>query len=163
VKSYNSCPSAPLRGARPGMVNRSILKFPIIIFLSLIISCKQNNEFQKIRDGNFDTVTRGRYAGNATYLPQPQEFKKLIEQFRNEIESQIDVLPLISKHFFLTDEMLSYRFKFVAHDEEKNYLIIRYFARTMNHPLYAGYQIQFVFEVHSKKLVHIYTDEVALE
>ncbi|KPJ74560.1 hypothetical protein AMJ52_00125 [candidate division TA06 bacterium DG_78] len=108
-------------------------------------------------------MTKGRYAGNATYLPQLQEFESLIEQFRDEIETQYDALLLISKHFFPTDETLSYRFKFVAHDEEKNYLIIRYFARTMNHPLYAGYQIQFVFDIHSKKLLHIYTDEVALE
>jgi hypothetical protein len=145
------------------MVDRSILKFSIIVFLSLIIFCKQNNEFQKIRDGNFNGVTKGRYAGNATYLPQPLEFERLIERFRNEIETQSDVLPLISKHFFPADEMLSYKFKFIAHDAEKNYLIIRYFARTTNHPLYAGYQIQFVFDIYSKNLIHIYTDEVALE
>jgi hypothetical protein len=135
----------------------------IIVIGLFSVVCINRGIFQEIRDGDFAHVTKGRYAGNPTYLPQPHEFERLIEHFRDEIETQIDVLPLISKHFFPIDEMLSYRFKYVAYDEEKNYLIIRYFARTMNHPLYAGYQIQFVFDIYSKNLVHIYTDEVALE
>jgi hypothetical protein len=134
-----------------------------VMVVSFSVTCTKRGIFQDIRRGNFDSVTKGRYAGHASYVPQPQEFERLIAQFRDEIETHIDVLSLISNHFFSTDETLSYRYKFVAHDEEKNYLIVRYFARTMNHPLYAGYQIQFVFEVHSKKLVHIYADEVALE
>jgi len=143
--------------------NSSITKIFIIISICLIITCKKVDEFQKIRDGNFDLVAKGKYEGKLNFLKQGNEYEDIVKVCRTEIEKNSDVLPAISKRYFSISENLFYKFKFVAIDKEKNNLILRYFARIMSHSLYAGYQIQFVLDIDSKKLIHIFTAEVPLE
>lgn len=142
-------------------ITKVITTVMIITLFSIV--CKKPGIFQNIRHGNFDGVTKGKYPGRTLYLSQPHEDKQLAEFFRRQIEANSDVFPLITKHFFFNDETLYYKFKFVAYDDEKDYLIVRYFARIVNQPIYAGYQIQFVFDGPATKLVHIYTFEVPLE
>lgn len=134
-----------------------------LIFLFLIISCKKRNEFQKIHDGDFSIVDKGTYRGTTIFLRDGGEYKDVVDTFRTEIEAHEDVLPSITRKFFFVLETLIYKFKFVTLDKEKNCFILRYFARTMNHPVYAGYQIQFVFDVDTKNLIQIYTSKVPLE
>ena len=81
---------------------------------------------------------------------------------RQDIEKNKDVLDLINQRFFAIPHK-PYRYKFTALDEETNYLVLRYFARIGEHPLYAGYQIQFVFDPQSQTVTRVYTAEVTLE
>lgn len=141
-----------------------IINLVIIISLVLMAKCHRRvDEFKKMRAGNFDIVQEGTYRGKPVYLGQGGDYEDMVKHLRTNIEKNSDVLPLITKEFFPVSQELSYRFKFVALDREKNYLILRYFARIAEHPLYAGYQIQFVFDIHSKRLVRVFTDEVPLE
>lgn len=91
------------------------------------------------------------------------EYKRVVDGFRSEIEKNRALLLMITKEHYDVSGMLFYKFKFAALDSIRTYLILRYFARIYNHPLLAGYQIQFVFNAESRELVKIYTAEVALE
>ncbi len=148
---------------RYGMTDISMIKKLIIFAFLVIIACRHADEFKKIRDGDFDIVEKETYRGTPMYVGQGGDYQDLVTSLRLDIEKNIDLLPLITKNFFSVEYQLSYRFKFAAIDKEKSYLILRYFARIPDHPLYAGYQTQFVFDVHTKKLLKIYTAEVPLE
>jgi hypothetical protein len=139
------------------------IKISIIVSLFFIIVCVKKNEFQKIKNGDFSIVTMGTYHGKPVYIGQGREYQILVNDFRDEIDRNKEILPMITRKYFLVAETLIYKFKYVAIDKEKNYLILRYFARVMNHPVYAGYQVQFIFDITKRQLVDIYTAEVPLE
>jgi len=163
MNANNRC----LMSARPAsqgeVGDKSLMKIIITIFIFLTATCSRVDEFTKIREGNFEIVEADTYRGTPMYMGQGGEYKDLVKSLRVNIEKNSDVLPLITKEFFPVSEKLLYRFKFAALDREKDYLILRYFARIVNHPIYAGYQIQFVFDIHSKQLVYVFTAEVPLE
>ncbi len=140
-----------------------ILKRVLIICLFTVISCPKKDTLLRLQDGDFAIVVKGRFSGRPTFLNQGRQYKNLVDDLRGKIEKNRDILPLITKKFFSATGRLIYKFKFVAFDEEKNSLILRYFARTMNHPVYAGYQIQFVFDLKTKDITEIYTAEVPYE
>ncbi|UCG90951.1 MAG: hypothetical protein JSV97_07640 [candidate division WOR-3 bacterium] len=140
-----------------------MIKKCIIVAFLVMISCRHADEFKKIREGNFDIVEKDTYRGTPVYMGQGGDYKELVTSLRLDIEKNIDLLPFITKNFFSVEYELSYRFKFAAVDREKSCLILRYFARIPDHPLYAGYQIQFVFDMHTKKLLKVFTAEVPLE
>jgi len=135
----------------------------MLLLLLITLVCRTRSEWQKLRAGNFDIVKQETYRGRPEYIGQGAEYDSLTKKFRSAIEKNIDLLPAITKRFFPVKEELNYEFKFVAIDRERNYLILRYFARIPDHPLYAGYQIQFVFDINSNKLIAIFTSEVPLE
>jgi len=136
----------------------------IIPFLFLMVVCRENNEFNKLKEGDFAIVVRGTYRGRPIYLgPDNKKYEDLINQLCSKIDKHHDVLPMITRKFFFVPEKLVYKFKFATLDKEKKRLILRYFARVVSHPVWAGYQIQFVFDTTTKKLVQIFTAEVPLE
>ena len=134
-----------------------------ICFLCVLVTCRSVDVFEKIRNDTYDDIHQGTYHGSAVYIRDTGDFESFITDTRSRIEDNSDVLPLVTKKFFSTPESLAFRYKFTAHDVQKGLLILRYFARRPEHPLYAGYQIQFVFEAGTKKLVDVYTAEVPLE
>jgi hypothetical protein len=133
------------------------------MFLIITTNCHEIDEFRKIRNGNFDIVSKGTYHGKAIFLREGKEYENIVLEWRAQIEKKKDVLPMITRKFFFAPEKLNYKFKFVTFDKEKNFMILRYFARQVSHPIYAGFQIQFVYDLDSKKLLRIYTAEVPLE
>lgn len=145
------------------IADNSTIKKGILVTFFIIISCRHADEFRKIREGNFDIVEHDTYCGKPMYVGEGGDYEDLITRLRADIEENIDLLPSITKNFFSVQHELSYRFKFAAVDKDKNCLILRYFARIPEHPLYAGYQIQFVFDMHTKKLLKIFIAEVPLE
>ena len=148
--------------SRCSILDGYFLKIFVTVLLVILV-CAKRNEFQKIRDGDFDIITKGTYHGTTIFLRQGGEHNKLITDLRTEIERNMDILPVITEKFFFVSGRLIYKFKFAALDAGKSYLILRYFARIMNHPIYAGYQIQFVFSLNKKQLMQICTAEVPLE
>ncbi len=143
------------------MKNRLAFRQLLVVFFSLLpLTCKQDDEFQKIREGNFDIVLKGRYEGRPIYAEPTEE--ETINSLRAHIEKNLDVLQIISDKYF-GRSILFYNFKFAALDQEKNRLVLRYFARITDDPIYAGYQIQFVYDINSKRLIQIFTCEVPLE
>ena len=116
-----------------------------------------------MRTGDFKDVNQGTYHGKPIYLPQPGEYETLVARFRAQIEKNMDLLPVITQRFFSVNEKLNYQYKFTSVDPDSNYLVLRYFARILRHPIYAGYQIQFVYDMPTRQLIRIFTAEVPLE
>ena len=141
-------------------------KYFTILLVALVIypfsSCKRQEPLNRIRSGDFSIVYKDTYRGRVRFLGQGNEHKGLVDRLRSEIERNSDVLDLISERFY-TIPYLPYRFKFAALDEEKNHMVLRYFARIIEHPVFAGYQIQFLFDLESQRLLRVYTSEVPLE
>uniref|UniRef100_A0A7C4XA34 Uncharacterized protein n=1 Tax=candidate division WOR-3 bacterium TaxID=2052148 RepID=A0A7C4XA34_UNCW3 len=134
------------------------LLMPLIIF-----QCANIDIWSKIREGNYEIVKLGTYRGKLKYLPNPKEYEKTIMKFKKEIEENIDLLPRMVNNFFSVTEELKFQYKFTWLDEEKRYLILRYFAPVFRHPVYAGYQIQFVVCQFNNRIIQIYVSEVPLE
>lgn len=135
----------------------------VIIFSLLFIFCSRRDIWNQIRHNNFELVEKGTYGGTLIYMPHPGEYEKLVNQYRNEIEANVDLLPLITKQEFFVKEDLVYQYKFTWLDQKNNFLILRYFAHIFKSPVYAGYQIQFVYDTYKNRLIKIYVSEVPLE
>jgi hypothetical protein len=135
----------------------------LVFALSLVMRCRQKDMFQKIRDGDFSIVVQDTYRGHAIFLRDAGEFEDVVVELRTEIEENMDVLPVVTRKFFSVSQELHFKFKLIMFDKEKDYLILRYFARIGEHPLYAGYQIQFVVDRDARRIIKIYTAEVPLE
>jgi len=133
------------------------------IVLLPILACQTYNPFKSLKQGDFEIVCAGKYKEATIFLRDGAEYKRVVDEFRSEIEKNRALLLMITKEHYDVSGMLFYKFKFAALDSIRTYLILRYFARIYNHPLLAGYQIQFVFNAESRELVKIYTAEVALE
>jgi len=134
-----------------------------IIALLPMLACQTYNPFKSLNQGDFEIVCPGKYKEATIFLRDGAEYKRVVDGFRSEIEKNRALLLMITKEHYDVSGMLFYKFKFAALDSIRTYLILRYFARIYNHPLLAGYQIQFVFNAESRELIKIYTAEVALE
>jgi len=129
----------------------------------MMLMCKSTDVFEHIRNDTYDHIIRGTYEGSAQYIRDGGAFASLIADFRHRVETNTDVLPHIVHTFFPIAEQLTFRYKFTAHDAEAQCLVLRYFARIPEHRLFAGYQIQFVFDIPTEQLIGVYTAEVPLE
>lgn len=134
----------------------------VVLVIFPLLSCRKHDALSNIRHGDFSIVCKDTYRGQLRFVGEGKEHKGFVDALRREIERNSDVLDLISERFY-TIPYYAYRFKFAAVDERKNLMVLRYFARIIEHPVYAGYQIQFLFDLESQKLVRVYTSEVPLE
>lgn len=142
------------------------MRFTVLLCAVLLISvlsfCRRYDELSNIRRGDFSIVREGTYHGRLTLLGDGKEYGEQVQDLRNEVEKNPEVLDLISGRYY-TIPHKPYQFKFAALDEDSSLLILRYFARIVEHPIYAGYQIQFVHELDSRRLIEVFTSEVPLE
>lgn len=134
-----------------------------VIFVLLSVVCQTYDPLKNLKRGDFDIVKMGKYRGRAIFLRDGAQYKKSIDVLRSEIERDGDLLPKITRIHYDVPEILVYKFKFAAFDSMMDNFILRYFARLYDHPILAGYQIQFVFNADSRELVSIFTLEVGLE
>jgi len=143
-------------------VQARLVFFSIAIVVTANTFCKRQDELSKIHAGDFSIVYEGKYHGRLKFLAEGREYQDLVKDLRVYIEKDTSLLSLISARFY-TIPHHGYQFKFAALDETSDCLVLRYFARIEEHPLYAGYQIQFVFTLPSRILKKIFTSEVPLE
>jgi hypothetical protein len=144
-------------------VKRSRNVIWILLIVAIDLSCKRNSELSRIRAGDFSIVCKDTYHGRLKFLGSGREYDKLVEGLRAEIEKDaMVILDIISDRFY-TIPHKEYKFKFAAFDETSDCLVLRYFARIVEHPVYAGYQIQFVFSRTPRKLLKVFSSEVPLE
>lgn len=134
-----------------------------VFFILFSMVCQTYHPLERIKQGDYSVVVMGKYRGTAIFLRDGAQYKNIIDRIRDEIEKDSHLFPEITRHHYDIPELLVYRFKFAAIDTVEDNFILRYFARIYNHPILAGYQIQFVFDTESLRLVHIYTKEVGLE
>ncbi len=136
----------------------------IVVILSFLLFCWCHKDiWYQMRHNNFELVEKGTYRGTLKYMPQPGQYEKLVNKYRREIENNLDLLPLMTMQHFPVKEALVYQYKFTWLDEENNFLVLRYFAHIFNDPIYAGYQILFVYDTSNNRIIKIYVSEVPLE
>lgn len=141
-------------------------KYITVIFgilpLLTSISCRKRDGLDLLRAGDFSVVIKGSYRGNLLFLGDGRAHRETVDYLRELIEIDFEILDVISDRFY-TMPHLGYKFKYAALDTESDAVVLRYFARIMEHPIFAGYQIQFVFHNASRRLKAVYTEEVPLE
>lgn len=130
--------------------------------LTLFVRCAKPDALQGVREGDFSMVRKGAYRARLVFLAEGREYSTTVEHLRAMIERNIDVLDLLSERLY-AEPHFGYRFKFAAIDSANDILVLRYFARMGDHPVYAGYQMQLLFDIGSQQLLRIYTCEVPLE
>ena len=140
-------------------------RFPdhFIILVIFLTMCQTYNPLERLKQGDFSDVEMGKYRGPTIFLRDGAQYKDIIDKIREAIEQDHDLFPEITRKYYDVPDILVYKFKFAALDTVMDNFVLRYFARIYNHPIIAGYQIQFVFRVDSRRLTRIYTKEVALE
>ncbi|MGB3342208.1 MAG: hypothetical protein WBB37_12105 [bacterium] len=134
-----------------------------VVFVLLSAVCQTYDPLKNLKRGDFDIVNMGKYRGTALFLRDGAQYKEIIDVLRSEMERNGDLLPKITRIHYDAPGILVYKFKFAALDSVMDNFILRYFARLYDHPILAGYQIQFVFNADSRELVSIFTFEVGLE
>ncbi len=135
----------------------------LLLFCLILILCHHSDIWHKMRQGNFEFVEKGDYRGTLIYMSHPGRYEKLVERYRHEIEKNIDLLPRITKQFFDVKEDLIFQYKFTWLDDNNKFLVLRYFAHIYKDPVYAGYQILFVYDTKLHKLIKIFISDVPLE
>jgi len=133
-----------------------------VVMIAAVLLCTKRDEFDLLHGGDFSIVQKGSYRGHLLFLGDGREHRETVEYLRGVIEQNFEVLDLISKRFY-TMHHLGYKFKYAALDAKAGIMMLRYFARIREHPVFAGYQIQFLFDSRSRRLKSIYTEEVPLE
>jgi hypothetical protein len=135
----------------------------MLLIVTAEVSCRRKGELSRIYAGDFSIVYEDTYRGQLKFLGRGRDYEGLAQTLRAEIEKDdMAILDMISDRFHtITHE--EYEFKFFALDEINDCLLLRYFARIVEHPIYAGYQIQFVFSRTAHKLLNVFTSEVSLE
>lgn len=134
----------------------------IVLFLLALVFCQKRDDLSGIRRGDFSRVAEGSYHGRLQFLGDGGEYIQIVRHLRGMVERDFVVLDVISDRFYEIPH-LGYQFKYAAVDTANGLLLLRYFARIGEHPVYAGYEIQFLFDAESQKLKIVYTDEVPLE
>lgn len=134
-----------------------------ITLLFLAIGCKEQDVFQKIRHGNFEDVEVGTYHGRTQFIAPNSKYSEMVTELCQKVDKNLTLLPMITRKFFMVTQRLDYKFKYARLDEERGHLILRYFARIFEHPVYAGYQVQLIFDKKTEKLVRVFTVGVPLE
>lgn len=134
------------------------------IFLVVIfVLCTPRSAFDALENGDFGIVSKGTFRGTTIFLRDGGAYKETVDSYRAEIEAHDYLLPMITKKYYPVLGKLTFVFKYAIIDQDQGMLILRYFARVLDHPVYAGYQIQFVFQVESNNCSAIYVSEVPLE
>jgi hypothetical protein len=144
---------------------RAVTRLALLLLAAALgcsVSCHRPCALRAIRDGDLSIVQRGSYRGRLRMITAGMDTAETAEQLRVMVDENSDVLDIVSDRFHAI-EHLAYRFKYAAYDIEGDILVLRYFARIVDHPLYAGYQIQLVFHPNDQRLKQVYTEEVPLE
>lgn len=119
---------------------------------------------EQLHNGNYSMVKIGKYLHTTRTTRHPGEWDELITELRRKIEENIELLPIVTVHFFPDEKSgLRFKYKFSSVDEERKKLILRYFAPIAFPRVLAGYQCQFVVDLKKNELEQILLSEIPLE
>ncbi len=145
-------------------MKHQLVPLSILIVISLAATgCGRKTLLQRIDDGDLSSVYQGQYTGTTRFLREGAEYKGTVDMIRAEIEAHEDLLMVMTEKYFPVDELMAYKFKFAMVDDTQGELILRYFARWSDHPVFAGCQLQFIYDLDARQLVKIFASEVPLE
>jgi hypothetical protein len=148
----------------PQFKTRNSTYYSAVFFCLLIIvlSCVHQTVFDRIEQGDYSMVSKGRYDQPAMFLDQGQ-YQEPVLKLRRIIEKHFDLMSDITRQYYKVEDNLVFAFNYASLDTVGDKFVLRYFARTRQDPLLAGYQIFFVYDRVLKQFTRIYTSEVPLE
>jgi hypothetical protein len=153
-----------MKDCRISVNGRSVARTAIFAVAAILtVNCHPASFWKDLRTGDYTLVEEGTYRGFPRYMQHPGAYEAVVRRCRAQIEKNDDLMPLITGRFFTVTGELSYQYKFASIDSVSQCLIIRYFARIADNPLYAGYQIQFVYALRRRDFVRVFTSRVPLE
>jgi len=135
----------------------------VVLYAAAALSCAHHTVFDRIKNGDFSMVSQGRYDHPARFLDEGREYHSSILKIRTVIEKYFDLMPLITEQYYTVEYDLVFTYKYALLDTMRHSVVLRYFARTHNDPVLAGYQIFFVYDTIAKEIIEIFTNEVPLE
>ena len=119
---------------------------------------------EKIKEGDYSVVKRGRVPYASRKIESPSEYDDLIREIRDTIAKNPGVIQKITTHFFSEiPKNLTFQYRFSLLDKEKEKVILRYFAKIPESEVFAGVAFQFVVDVKTKEVLNIYTIRVPFE
>lgn len=142
--------------------SRFLAAFLCLLVMTWIF-CARRSVFDRIKDGDYSMVQQGRYDRPAVFLDEGREYCTAVLDIRRIIEKHFDLMPLITRQYYTVDPDLRFTYKYVVLDTVAHTFVLRYFVRTHNDPLIAGYEIFFACDTATRQVVEIFTGEVPLE
>jgi len=107
-------------------------------------------------------VVEGHHPGGWQPLYSPSGYDSLVTHLRSTIESDTDSLVRIASRFYSLEPGLEFSFSYAA-TIDNHYLLLRYFGSIPNPQIFAGYSLQFIFDIDRQRLIKIFVERVPLE
>jgi hypothetical protein len=119
---------------------------------------------EKIEEGDFSIIKRGRYHQAGSKINSPSEYDKIIQETREVIEEYEGFMGIIKDKFFPDIQgKLKFQYDFSSLGGNKEKVILRYIGKIPKPQIYYGVSIQFGVDLRSKEVVIIYTTLIPLE
>lgn len=142
---------------------RLVLLFPVL--LGCLAS--RFDWLKALEAGDYSSVEAGRYPHRTEILASASEHGKAVDELRKAIGRDPKTMNRIAEHFFPQGEgdlsNLRFRWQFAGTDDQNSRLVLRYFAAIQQPFIFAGYQVQFVFQLPGQTFEKVYIDQLPLE
>ena len=135
----------------------------VLLFTAVVLSCAHHTVFDRIENGDFSMVEKGRYNHPAMFLDEGGAYRDQVLDIRRSIEKHADLMPLIARQYFHVASDPVFTYKYVMLDTLNDCFVLRYFAYVYKDPRLAGYEIFFRYSNQRQDITGIYTNEVPLE
>ena len=141
----------------------------LLLFLFLSAACAVSKDpFVQLEAGDYSIVEVGRYPYTTRTVRDLTKLEEPVGTSLKELREKIDArLPLLAEmaDSLFPDEThrLFFKYKFTSIDEERDRLIVRYFAPIPYPEIFAGYQCQFVLNLESGTLEQVFLTKIPLE
>ena len=140
------------------------MKCRLFVFVAVgLAACATSGIIAKVAQDNYALVQEGHYSGSVRVKNDDSTLQKLVQPWRHEIEANPEFMRGIAEKYFSMPIESRFGYMYTGEDSAARRVLLRYFAYDPHPIVYAGWQIQFVFDRPAKKLVSVYAVEVPLE
>jgi len=157
------------RGETLKLFNDTILKQLKAVFVTAsfftCLGCSGNAKWvERLEGEDFSLVEKGRVPYATRKIDSPSEFDDLINKTRRAVEENPKVMEKIARTFY-TDipEDLVFQYDFSSLDNQKERVVLRYFAKYSEPQVFSGIVLQFVVDIKTKEVSGIYILQIPLE
>ena len=134
----------------------------LMVVLLMAAACAQSI-VGRLRANDYALIQEGHYSGSVLIRNGDVRIEKLVAPWRAALEDEPELLRGAGAKYFSIPPAVPFHYMYVAEDSAAHRLILRYFAYEPKPMVIAGWQLQFVFDERSGKLVGGYAQELPLE
>lgn len=137
------------------------MKAALPALLLMLAGCAMNLATRLAAD-DFAVVRLGRYPGDVHIMNGNPRLERLVAPWRAELESNPDLLHRAAGKYFSMPREPEFHYMSVGEDSTTGRVLLRYFAYAPKPVVYAGWQLQFVFDSRGR-LLDVFAAELPLE